>query len=114
LAAYNQQTNPSDSQLAPLMLQVAQAELQLALTIQPFRQIDFAQAQVAIKQAEAGLEAAHLQADETTVVAPFDGVIADLSISTGSRVSQQMPVAHLISEELEARIEVQESAISQA
>jgi HlyD family secretion protein len=113
LAAYNQQTNPSDSQLAPLMLQVAQAELQLALTIQPFRQIDFAQAQVAIKQAEAGLEAAHLQADETTVVAPFDGVIADLSISTGSRVSQQMPVAHLISEELEARIEVQESAISQ-
>jgi HlyD family secretion protein len=113
LAAYNQQTNPSDSQLAPLMLQVAQAELQLALTIQPFRQIDFAQAQVAIKQAEAGLEAARLQLEDTVIVAPFDGVIADVNISVGSRVGPQAPVAHLISEALEARIEVQESAISQ-
>jgi HlyD family secretion protein len=113
LAAYNKQTNPSDSQLAPLMAQVAQAELQLALTVQPFRQIDFAQAQVAIKQAEAALEAAQLQLDETVIRAPFDGIIADLNITKGSRVSQQAPIGRFISEGLEAEIGVQESLISQ-
>ncbi|MCG3210288.1 MAG: Multidrug resistance protein MdtA [Anaerolineae bacterium] len=113
LAAYNQQTNPSDSQLAPLMLQVAQAELQLALKTEPYRQVDFATARVAIKQAEAGLEAAQLQLDETTIRAPFDGVIADITITKGSRVGQQSPIGQLMSNELEAEIGVQESAISQ-
>lgn len=113
LAAYNQQTNPSDSQLAPLMLQVAQAELQLALRTEPFRQVDFASARVAIKQAETALEAAQLQLDETTIRAPFDGVIADMTITKGSRVSQQAPIGRLMSTELEAEIGVQESAISQ-
>jgi HlyD family secretion protein len=113
LAAYNKQTNPSDSQLAPSMLQVAQAELALALKVQPYRQIDFAQAAVGIKQAEAALEAAKLQIAETTIRAPFDGVISDLSITEGSRVSQQAPIAHLMSTELEANIGVQESLISQ-
>lgn len=113
LAVYNKQTNPSDSQLAPLMLQVAQAELQRALTTQPFRQIDFAQAEVGIKQAEAGLEAAKLQLKETIITAPFDGVVSELNITKGDRVSPQMPVATFISHELEAEIGVQESAISQ-
>ena len=113
LASYNQDTNPSDSQLAPLMLQVAQAELNLALKVQPYRQIDFAQAAVSIKQAEAALEAAQLQLDETIILSPFDGVIANLNITEGSRVSQQTPVAHLISRELEANIGVQESRVSQ-
>ncbi len=113
LAAYNKQTNPSDSQLAPLMAQVAQAELQMALTIQPFRQVDFATAKTAIKQAEAGLEAAQLQLKETIIVAPFDGIVAELNITKGDRVNPQMPVARFISQELEANIGVQESLISQ-
>lgn len=113
LAAYNQQVNPSDSQLAPLMLQVAQAELQLALKTQPYRQVDFATARAAIKQAEAGLEAAQLKLDETTIRAPFDGVVADLNITKGSQVNQQAPIGHFISNELEAEVGVQESRISQ-
>lgn len=113
LSAYNKQTNPSDSQLAPLMLQVAQAELALALKVQPYRQIDFAQARVSIKQAEAALEGAKLQLAETNIYAPFDGTISRLNITEGSRVGQQGPVAHLISNELEATIGVQESAIGQ-
>lgn len=113
LAAYNKQTNPGDSQLAPLMMQVAQAELQAALTSQPFRQIDFAQAEVGIKQAEAGLEAAKLQLKETIITAPFDGVVSALNITKGDRVNPQLPVATFISHELEAEIDVQESAISQ-
>ena len=113
LAGYNLGTNPSDSQLAPLMLQLAQAELQLSLRIEPFRQIDFETARVGIKQAETGLEMAQLQLDETTITAPFDGVISELNITTGSMVSQQTPIVSLISNALEAEVEVQENLISQ-
>jgi RND family efflux transporter MFP subunit len=81
--------------------------------VQPYRQIDFAQARIAIKQAEAALDAAKLQLAETSITAPFDGVISSLRITEGSRVGQQSPVVHLISNELEANIGVQESLISQ-
>lgn len=113
LANYNLDTNPSDSQLSPLMLQLAQAELNLALKIDPYREVDFATARAGIQQAEAALELAELQLAETTITAPFDGVISQLNISQGSRVSQQGSIASLISNELEAQVEVQENLISQ-
>lgn len=113
LSGYNKQTNPSDSQLAPLMLQVAQAELALALKVQPFRQVDLATAQAGIQQAEAAVEAAKIQLRETIIKAPFDGIIADLNITEGSQVGQGTPVAHFISQDLEAQVGVQESLISQ-
>jgi HlyD family secretion protein len=113
LANYNLDTNPSDSQLSPLMLQLAQAELNLALRIEPFREVDFATARAGIAQAEAALDLANLQLEETTIRAPFNGTIADLNITEGSRVGQQAPIASLISNELEAVINVEESRIGQ-
>lgn len=113
LADYELDTNPSDSQLAPLMLQLAQAELQLALRLEPYREVDVALARVGIERAEAALELAKLQLDETVVEAPFDGVIAETLVAEGSQVSMQTPVAEIISGELEAVINVQESRISQ-
>ena len=113
LAAYNLQTNPSDSQLAPLMAQLTQAELALALRLQPFRAIDFEIAKTAIEQAESGLAMANLQLDETTIKAPFDGVIAELYITAGSTVGPQGPIARQVSNQVEASIEVEESRISQ-
>lgn len=113
LSSYNVQTNPSDSQLAPLQAQLAQAELQLALTVQPYRQIDFEAARAGIQQAEAAIDLAKLQLQETTIVAPFDGVISELDIAQGSRVGPQGSVASLISSELEAVFEVPENLISQ-
>ena len=113
LAAYNLQTNPSDSQLAPLMAQLTQAELQLALRLEPFREIDYEIARTAIEQAESGLAMANLQLDETTIKAPFDGVIAELYITEGSSVGPQTPVARQVSNQVEASIEVEESRIGQ-
>lgn len=113
LAAYNLQTNPSDAQLAPLMAQLTQAELALALTKQPFRQIDFEIAKAGIEQAESALAIANLQLDETTVEAPFDGIIAELYITEGSTVGPQAPVALQVSKEVEVSIEVEESRIGQ-
>jgi len=113
LAAYNLQTNPSDSQLAPLMAQLTQAELALALRVQPFREIDFEIAKTAIEQAESGLAMANLQLDETTINAPFDGVIAELYITEGSTVGPQGAIARQVSNQVEASIEVEESRIGQ-
>jgi HlyD family secretion protein len=113
LANYNLDTTPSDSQLAPLMLQQAQAELNLALMIQPYRQIDFEGARAAIQQAEAALELANIQLAEVVIKAPFDGVIAELDISQGSRVSPQTNVASFISKEVEVVVSVPESRIGQ-
>ncbi len=113
LAGYNLGTNPSDAQLAPLMLQLAQAKLNLALRIEPFRQVDFDQAEAGIAQAEAALELANLQLDETIVTAPFDGVIDNLNIIEGSMVNQQTPLVTIISNNLEVQVDIQESRISQ-
>ncbi len=113
LAKYNLDTNPSDSQLAPLMLQLANAELTLALTMQPYRQIDFEEVRVAIQQAEAALELANIQLAEVVIKAPFDGVVAELNISQGSRVGPQSDVAQFISKEVEVVVNVPESRIGQ-
>ena len=112
-AAYNLQTNPSDVQLAPLMIQLAQAEMALALAKQPFTQTDFDQAEQRVKLAEAALELAKVQLEETTVRAPFDGMVAELYINEGSMVGPQVPVALYVSSELEALINVEESRITE-
>lgn len=113
LSAYNLQTNPSDSQLAPLMAQLTQAELKLALTKQPFRQINFEQARLAVRQADAAVKLARLQLDEVTIEAPFDGGVAELYINPGSTVGPQGPVALFISQALEVTIDVEENRIGQ-
>jgi HlyD family secretion protein len=113
LSRYNLDTNPSDSQLAPLMLQLAQAELALSLKLDPYRQIDFEQARIGIRQAEAALDLANLQLAETTIKAPFDGIVTELFIEEGSRVGPQTSILRLVSKELEAVVDVQESLISQ-
>jgi RND family efflux transporter MFP subunit len=113
LANYNLDTNPSDSQLAPLMLQQAQAELNLALKMQPYRQIDFEGAKASIQQAQSALDLANIQLGEVVIKAPFDGVVAELDVSKGSRVTPQDTVASFISKEVEVVVNVPENRIGQ-
>jgi len=113
LAGYNRQTNIPDAQLAPLMVQLAQAELNLALALEPFREVDFALARLAVDQAKIGVDQAQEQLDETVIKAPFDGLIADLSIAEGSMISQQAPIARFVTSETEVEIKVEESKIPQ-
>jgi multidrug efflux pump subunit AcrA (membrane-fusion protein) len=113
LAGYNLQTTPGDAQLAPLMAQVVRAELELILRKQPFRDIDFEIARVAIEQAAAAVELADLQLDEATIEAPFDGVIAELYISEGSSIGPQAPVALEVSDDVRMSVGVEESRIGQ-
>ncbi len=113
LADYNLRTNPSDSQLAPLIVQLAQAELNLVLKQQPFREVDFAIAESGTEQAKAAVELAEIQLDNTTIEAPFDGVIAELYVTTGSSVSPQSPVTRFVSSQVDVAVEIEESRIGQ-
>lgn len=113
LANYNLDTNPSDAELSPLMLNLAQAELQLSLTLKPYREVDIALARAGVQRAEAALESAELSLEETKITAPFDGVVSDVYISEGDRINTQAPILQVISNELEVEVEVQESRISQ-
>jgi len=113
LAGYNIAVNPSDSTLAPLMNSLAQAELALALKKQPYRQIDFETARAAVSQAEAALDQANIQLREVVIKAPFDGVVASLNVSQGSRVDNKTVVAQFLSKAMEVSLNVPESAISQ-
>ncbi len=113
LANYNLSVNPTDSTIAPLRNALAQAELKLALTKEPYRQIDFEAARTAIAQAEAALEMTNIQLGEVVIKAPFDGIIAKLNISQGSRVSAQTVVAQFLSKNMQVSLNVPESMINQ-
>lgn len=113
LADFNLKTTPSDSQLAPLITQLAQAELNLILKQEPFRQIDFSIAEAGVQQAEAAVELAQIQLDRTTIEAPFEGVIAELYVAKGSMVGLQGPIARFVSKEVEVAIEIEETRIEQ-
>jgi HlyD family secretion protein len=113
LADYNLQTNPSDAQLAPLQAQLAQAELQLALTLKPYREVDLESARATVQQAEAALKLAQHQLGETTIKAPFDGVVGELYIEEGSTVGPQVSVVRFLSNEVEVLINVEESRLGQ-
>ena len=112
-AGYELQTNPSDLQLSPLMIQLAQAEMALALALNPFTQSDFDLANVQVRQAEAAVDLARVQMDETVIRAPFDGIVAEIYITEGSMVGPQSSAALFVSKELEVVFNVEESRISQ-
>jgi HlyD family secretion protein len=111
-AAYELQTNPSDLQLSPLMAQLAQAELALALAKNPFTETDYEMARNQVKLAEAALDMARIQMHETTIRAPFDGVVAELYVTEGSMVAPQAPAALFVSKPVEIILNVEESRIS--
>jgi HlyD family secretion protein len=111
-AAYDLQTNPSDLQLSPLMAQLAQAELALALSKNPFTETDFEMARNQVKLAEAAVDMARIQMHETTIRAPFDGVVAELYVTEGSMAAPQAPAALFVSKPVEVVLNVEESRIS--
>lgn len=71
-----------------------QAQLDLLLAGAPDGQIAAAEAQVA--QARATLEAAQLSLEQAALRAPFDGVVAELNVTSGEMASAGLPAITLI------------------
>ncbi len=113
VAAYNVAVKPTGGQLAPLQNALAQAQLKLAETKQPYLESDVAQVQAAADQAKAALDLAKAQLDNTTIRAPFDGVVAEVYISKGTSAGPSGPVVLFVSSTNVVALDVDESEISQ-
>ena len=66
-----------------------------------------------VAQAEAQVALAQANLDQTTVVAPFDGVIASRSLSAGAFASPQTPILTLASNTVEVHVTVEEARVGQ-
>ncbi len=91
----SKQVQAAQSNVAALTAQrdLAQARLAQLKAGATAAQIDAAKANVA--QAQAGVEAAQAALNETTLIAPFDGAIAQLNVETGQVVGPGMPIVSL-------------------
>jgi HlyD family secretion protein len=92
---------------------VAQAQAVFAKTQSPFTDQDLAAQQAAVDAAQAQLDMAQLALNETTVLAPVDGVISDRLVSPGALVNPQTPLVTLVPPALELVVSVEENALGQ-
>ena len=73
-----------------------QAKANLAKLTAPATETDLLIQQAAVTQAEQSLQQAQLNLDNATLKAPFDGIVAGISIDPGSQVNATTPVMTLI------------------
>jgi RND family efflux transporter MFP subunit len=102
--------NPYDVRAAQAALDQAQATLQ-SRQRPTTEDIQIAAAQV--DQAAASLEAARVNQAESTIRAPFNGVVAQRLISAGATVGTNTPIVSLVSKETEIILQVEEARIGQ-
>ena len=93
--------------------QVWQAQAQLDLARNPYRETDFKAAEAAVAQAQAAVDLAVLQLAEAVVRAPVDGLVSEASHTTGSMVGPATPIVTLISPDVEVTVRVEESRIGE-
>ncbi len=101
------------AQVEQLRQAVAQARFQLQKAQNPYTEQDLQGAQAGVDQAQAQLDLATLGFNETTVLAPVDGVIAERQVSPGALVSQSTPIVTLVPPALELVVNVEEAQLGQ-
>lgn len=102
--------NPFDVRAAQAALDQAQATLQ-SRQRPTTEDIQIAAAQV--EQAAASLEAARVNQAESTIRAPFNGVVSQRLVSAGATVGTNSPIVTLVSKETEIILQVEEARIGQ-
>jgi len=102
-------TTDLSAQQAAVEQQVA--ALQKAQT--PYVDFDMQSAVAGVAQAEAQVALAQANLDQTTVVAPFDGVISTRALSAGAFASPQSPILTLASNQVEIHVTVEEARVAQ-
>lgn len=86
----------NDGELGAAGARIAQAERELERAKVGASEYDLAQAQISIDLASARLDQAQLGYDRTILTAPFAGVISNINIEVGQRVSAGAPVLELV------------------
>jgi len=85
------------------------AEEQVALAKNPFTENDLKAAQAAVDQARAAVDLIKLQIKEATILAPFDGTVAQRVVSEGAVVGPTNPIVSIVSRDVEVIINVEEA-----
>jgi HlyD family secretion protein len=77
----------------------------------PYTAQDIAQARAAVDVARAALQASETVVADATITAPADGILSDVPVALGSLVGPQVPIATLLSPDLEVLVSVEESQV---
>jgi len=96
LASYNQTAaGINDSSLQSAASQVASAQYQLDTLLNTPTPEDVASAEAQVKQDEASLQQAQLQLAQASIVAPFDGTVANVYVQVGQQASTSTEIVTL-------------------
>lgn len=104
-------SGPSPSDVAKAQSDLEGARAVLVKAQQPYLEPDLQAAQAAVQSAEAAVRQAEANLRETTVVAPFGGIITQRYVSVGAVVSTSTPIVQLVSTTLEARLSADDSQV---
>ena len=103
--------NPSPSDVAAQRSVVETARAALENRKLPYTDADIAGARAAVAAAQAGVASARTSLDQTSVTAPFEGVIAQKLLEVGATVSAQTPIFVLVARAVESHLTVDEARI---
>ena len=99
-------------QIAEALASVDAAREQLALAREPATEYDIRAARATALQTRAALDAAQAQLAETTIRAPFDGVVAQRLLVEGAMATTATPILTLISTDLDLVVSVEEAGLA--
>ncbi len=108
---YGRLVSPSAAAIAAQRSAVAATRAALTNRKEPYTAADISGARAAVAAAQAGVAAAGTSLAQTSVVAPFDGVIAARLLDVGATVSPQAPIFVLVAMAVESHLTVDEARI---
>ena len=100
---------PEEVGQAKAALRVAEAQLELAR--KPATRYDLDLARAEVDQAQAAVDLARIELTETTVRAPFAGLVARRDVAEGSLVGPTAPTLTLVSDAVEVAVDVDEATL---
>ncbi len=105
--------NPTPSDVAAQRSAVETARNTLDSKTTPYTTADIEAARATLAQAFASLAASQASLDQTMIVAPFEGVVAQRLLEAGATVTTQTPVVTLLARVLEVHLTVDEARLGQ-
>lgn len=108
---YGQLRSPSPSDVAAQRSVVETARAVLDNRRLPYTDADIAGARALVAAAQAGVAAARTALDQTSLIAPFGGIVAQKLLDVGATVSPQTPVFVLIAKAVESHLTVDEARV---
>jgi RND family efflux transporter MFP subunit len=103
----------ADTDLAQQSSVVDQMMAQLQSKQNTYTDSDLQAAVATVAQSEAAVALAQANLDQTTVIAPFDGVIATRTLTPGAFSTPQTPIMTLTSGSVEVHVTVEEARLGQ-